>query len=232
MRLSVVVPAHNEEGNLVPLTDSILDMLRRHKLEGELVIVDDNSSDGTTKLTDSLAKKHRNVVALHRKANPGMGNALKDGTRKARGRYVAWVMGDRCDNLETIPKMVKKLDQGYDMVFGSRYIPGGTSGDLDKFKAFSSSGYTRLARLVFGIKVHDITNAFRAFRKELIDKIEIEAGDFAISPEFSIKAQLKGYKLGEVPTNYRNRVFGKTKFRMFQMGLRYLSLMKCRFRKY
>ena len=86
-------------------------------------------------------------------------------------------------------------------------------------------------RLIFGIKVHDITNAFRAFRKEVFDTVNIESGDFAISPEFAIKAHLAGFKLGEVPTTYTNRKAGKTNFKMLEMGLRYLSLTKYRFRR-
>jgi dolichol-phosphate mannosyltransferase len=231
MKLSAVIPAHNEEGNIEPLVNSILQMFGKHGLDAEIVIVDDNSSDRTAKLSDQLAKKRRDVSVIHRKGNPGMGNALMEGTKKAKGQFVVWVMGDRCDNLETIPKMVRKLEGGYDMVFGSRYMAGGSSGDLDRLKAFSSSGYTSVARLVFGFRVHDITNAFRAFRKSILNKIEIESADFAISPEFAIKAHMAGFKLGEVPTTYHNRVFGKTKFRMMQMGLRYFSLLKYRFLK-
>jgi glycosyltransferase involved in cell wall biosynthesis len=231
MKLTVVIPAHNEEGNIAPITDAVLQMFSRHGLDAELVIVDDNSTDRTKKISDSLARKHRNVSVIHRNESPGMGNALKAGTNKAHGKYVAWVMGDRCDNIETIPKMVRKLDSGYDMVFGSRYMAGGSSGDLDRFKALSSSGYTVIARLVFGFRVHDITNAFRAFRKSVFSEVEIESEDFAISPEFAIKAHLAGFRLGEVPTTYHNRVFGKTKFRMMQMGLRYFGLLRYRFSK-
>ena len=231
MRVSVIIPAHNEEANLRPLAEALLGLAERRRLDIEIILVDDNSTDTTPKIADSLAKKHHNIVALHRRKEPGMGNALKEGTRKAKGKYIVWLMGDRADNLETIPIMLRKLDTGYDMVFGSRYIAGGSSGDLNQLKALSSSGYSRLARLVFGFKVHDITNAFRAFRKVVFDKIKLEAGDFAISPEFAIKAHLNGYRLGEVPTTYHNRVFGKTKFRMLKMGLRYLSLLRHRFSK-
>ncbi len=228
MKTSIVIPAFNEESNLEPLVKDIQAMTKKHKLAHEIILVNDNSTDSTPKLINKLAKS-KNIHAVHRKGNNGMGNTLIEGTQKAKGDIIVWVMADRSDNLETIPKMVKKIGQGYDIVFGSRYIPGGSSGDLDKFKALSSSGYTRLARIVFGLKVNDITNAFRAFRKEVFNKIKLESGDFAISPEFAIKAHLKKYKLGEVPTTYANRVAGKTKFKMFKMGLKYLSLLKLKF---
>ena len=228
MKVTVVVPAHNEAGNIGPLAEGILDMFRAKALDAELVIVDDNSSDDTPGLCDSLAHRHSNVKVVHRIGDPGMGFALKSGTAKASGEFVVWVMGDRSDNLDTIPKMIRKLESGFDMVFGSRYIPGGSSGDLGGFKALSSSGYTRVARFVFGFDAHDITNAFRAFRKTVFEAVSLESGDFAISPEFAIKAHLAGYRLGEVPTTYHNRVAGRTKFRMLQMGIRYLGLLRYR----
>lgn len=228
-KISIIIPAHNEKDNLRPLMDSVEKLRKKQKWDCEIVIVNDNSSDNTGEIAAELSKKFKKIQVINRKGNRGMGNALKEGTKKAKGNIIVWIMGDRSDELSIIPKMVRMIEQGNDVVFGSRYVSGGSSGDLDKFKAFSSSGYTTLARIVFGIKVHDITNAFRAFRKEIFGELKIESGDFAISPEFAIKAHLKGYKLAEVPTTYSDRKAGHTKFKMFKMGARYLSLFKYRF---
>ncbi|MBS1266583.1 MAG: Glycosyltransferase AglD [Candidatus Woesearchaeota archaeon] len=229
MKVSLVVPAFNEESNLKPLVKDIQGMTKKHKLDYEIILVNDNSSDSTLEIIDKLAKAKR-VQAVHRiKGHNGMGNALIDGTKKAKGDIIVWVMADRSDNLETIPKMIKKIKQGNDMVFGSRYIPGGSSGDLDKTKALASSGYSRLAKFFFGLRVNDITNAFRAFKKSVFNKIKLDSGDFAISPEFAIKAHLRGFRLTEVPTTYSNRIAGKTKFKMMKMGLKYLSLLRFKF---
>ena len=95
-----------------------------------------------------------------------------------------------------------------------------------------SSGYTFIASLLFGFKVHDITNAFRAFKKEVFSSIKLESNEFEISPEFAIKAHLKSYKLGEVPAAYQKRKAGKTNFRMLKMGISYLKLFKYRFVKF
>lgn len=230
MELSIVIPAHNEEGNLELLINDLLKLRSDKNLDCEIVIVDDNSSDNTGKIADEFSKKFTDIMVIHRKkGNNGMGFALIEGTKKARGKNIIWVMGDRSDDLSTIPRIIDKINKGFDMVLGSRYMKGGSKGDLAIDKALLSSGYTFISRLIFGIPVHDITNAFRGFRKEIFNNIKPESGDFAISPEFSIKAHMKGYKLGEIPTRYFNRKIGRTKFKMLKMGLRYVGLFKYRF---
>jgi glycosyltransferase involved in cell wall biosynthesis len=149
---------------------------------------------------------------------------LKDGTAAATGEIIVWTMADLSDDTNVIPTFVKKIEQGADMVFGSRYVKGGTSGDLSRFKRFVSNGFTFASRLFLGIKVHDITNAFRAFRKDVFDKIRPSSGDFGISPEFALKAHISGYKLDEVPTSYATRKKGIPQFKMMKMAIRYFSI--------
>ena len=225
--ISIVVPAHNEEENLPSLIEDLIKLIDENKLNSEIVLVDDNSTDKTGNIIDSYASKFSNIKSIHRKTEErGMGFALIEGTKKANGEIIVWTMADRSDNLDTVPKLIKKINDGYDLVVASRYMEGGSRGDLSVDKAFFSSSYTKVTRLFFGIPIHDITNAFRAFRKKIFESIRLESGDFAISPEFAIKAQLKGFKLGEVPTTYYNRKLGRTKFKMFKMGIRYISLLK------
>ena len=224
MNASIVIPAHNEQENLPKLLDKLMNLKSALK-DSEIVVVDDNSNDKTGFIADSYSKKHRNIRVLHRKKGiNGMGAALKDGTKIARGRYVVWVMGDNSDDLSAIPRFIGRLKNGYDIVFGSRYMKGGSRGDLDMFKAMLSSGYTFIANLLFSLKVHDITNAFRGFKKNIMGKIILEEPGFSISPEFAIKAYLAGFKLGEVPTVYTNRVKGVSNFKLYKMTRSYLEL--------
>lgn len=232
MDTSIVIPAYNEQENLPKLLSDLFS-LKKSLGNFEIVIVDDSSSDKTGLIADSYAKRYKNIRVIHRKKGiNGMGAALKDGTKMAKGKYIVWVMGDSSDSLKTIPLFIEKLKKGYDMVFGSRYIKNGSSGDLEASKAILSSGYTFIASLLFGLKVHDITNAFRAFRKEVFNNIKLESNEFEISPEFAIKAHLKSYKLGEVPAAYQKRKAGKTNFRMLKMGVSYIKLLKYRFVKW
>lgn len=133
-------------------------------------------------------------------------------------------MGDLADDTATYLDLINKIKSGYDLVFGSRYMPGGSRGNLDLIKAFLSSWGTRLAQVLFAVSVHDITNAFRGFRKEVFDRLELNSTGFSISPEFAIKAHLAGFRLGEVPTVYTNRVEGVSSFKLFKMTRNYLQL--------
>jgi len=225
MEVSIVIPAHNEQDNLPLLLDNIL---KSSKLKSfETVVVDDNSSDRTRTIAEKYAKKYSNIKVLHRNmGRNGMGISLREGTSIAKGKFIVWLMGDNSDDISTIPKFIDKLKNGTDLVFGSRYIKGGSSSNLDAYKAMLSKNYTIITKILFGIKVNDITNAFRAFRKEVYDNITLESDDFAISPELAIKAHLKGYKLGEVPTIYKDRQSGKPKFKILEMGVSYLKLFK------
>jgi dolichol-phosphate mannosyltransferase len=222
-RYSVIIPAYNEEENIEPLVDDLLKTLRGY--DAEVVIVDDNSGDRTREISEKLGRENKNVQVIRRKTGPrGMGHTLMEGTQKASGEYVIWVMGDRSDRLETIKDMIGVAEYGADMVIASRYMKGGSRGELDADKAFFGSTYTAIARAIFGLPVHDITNAFRLIRKNVLKDVKTESGDFAISPELAIKAHMKGYKIREVPTTYYNRRAGQTKFKLFKMGARYVSL--------
>jgi dolichol-phosphate mannosyltransferase len=227
-KYSIVIPAHNEEDNIGPLVDDILAALGKDDLE--IILVDDNSLDKTAGICDSLCAKDPRITCIHRKRGKnGMGFALMEGTGKARGDYVFWLMADRSDEISSVRKMLGMLDSGYDMVIASRYMHGGSRGDLDIHKAMYGNTYTTLTRLIFGLRLHDITNAFRGFRRRILDDITLESGDFAISPEFAIKAHLKKRRLGEIPTTYHNRKAGRPKFQLLRMGVRYVGLFRLRF---
>ena len=103
-------------------------------------------------------------------------------------------------------------------------MEGGSSGDLDSLKAFLSSTFSILARGLFGIPVHDITNSFRAFRRDILAKINPVNGDFSIAPEMALKGHMMGYKLEEVPTTYATRKKGKPKMKVFKTSIKYFFL--------
>ena len=219
MKTSIVVPAHHEEKNIGLL---INDLLKLKNIWDELIIVHDNGIDDTGKIADEFSRRFNEITVIHRKKGVrGIGSALKEGTERASGDVVIWVMCDRSDDLNTIPRMIDKIEQGYDMVIGSRYMKGGSRGGLPAHKAVLGIVYSSLSRIKFGLKVRDVTNAFRGFKKTVFEDVDLESEDFSISPEFSIKAHLKGYKVGEVPTIYYRRRVGKPKFGLIDMGMKY-----------
>ncbi len=231
MKVSFVIPFHNEEKNVTSMLDQVCKyaLSQRKKWDFELIPINDRSDDRTAEVINAYAGKNKRVRPVHRpkdddaKGNT-MGKALLAGSEKAGGEVIVWTMGDRADDPETYGKIVEKIQSGFDLVFGSRYMLGGTWGSLDPTKAYLSSNGTVLAKLLFGIMVHDITNAFRGFRSDLLYRLRLDSPGFAISPEFAIKAHLAGYRLGEVPTVYYDRVEGVSNFKLWQMSVEYLTL--------
>lgn len=229
MKISFIIPLHNEEKNCILMLKRVCEYSEKTKMDYEIIPVDDRSTDKTAGLLREYSKKEPHVFPLFRKKDSEekgntMGKSLIEGTEKSKGEIIIWTMGDMADDVETYGEIIKKIKNGYDMVFGSRYMPGGSRGNLDPFKAFFSSWGTMLARFLFGIKVHDITNAFRGFKREVFQRIKLECPGFAISPEFAVKAHLAGFKLGEVPTVYTNRTEGVSSFKLFKMIRSYLFL--------
>lgn len=237
MKISFVVPLHNEEKNTLTVVQRIVDFAEKQKWDYELLAVDDRSDDQTPEILKKLSKKYKLLKPLYRRKSQAekgntMGSALREGTLNSKGDIIIWTMGDLADDVETYRKIVEKIEEGNDMVFGSRYMQGGSRGNLEPLKAFLSSWGTILSNILFGIKVHDITNAFRGFRREVFSKLRLESEGFSISPEFAIKAHLAGFKLGEVPTVYTNRKTGVSSFKLLKMIRSYMSIYLLIFFKY
>lgn len=229
MKISFIIPFHNEEKNISSMIEQVAEYATTQKWNFEIITVNDRSTDQTAEILNAKAKKYKFVKPMHRVNSDRvtgntMGIALLEGSLRATGDIIIWTMGDRSDDVNTYGAIVKKINEGYDLVFGSRYMHGGTWGSLDPTKAFLSSRGTMLARALFGIKVHDITNAFRGFRKKILEKIDLESSGFAISPELAIKAHLAGFKLSEVPTVYHTRVEGVSSFKLWNMSFAYLGV--------
>lgn len=228
MKVSFVIPFHNEEDNASPMLDRVLQFGKLQRWNFEIIPVNDRSTDATPQILNRYAKKYPNIHPVHRRGGTDLGNtigaALTEGTRAATGDIILWTMGDMSDDTQTYKDIVNKIKQGYDLVFGSRYMPGGSRGNLDAFKAFLSSNGTLLARILFGVPVHDITNAFRGFKRSVFTGLKLHCTSFDISPEFALRAHLKGYKLGEVPTVYTNRDRGVPKFKLWKMTKAYIAV--------
>jgi len=226
-KVSIVIPACDEEENLAVLLDRLLRFEKEHGIRFRKVIVNDGSRDRTGEIADAYASAEEGILALH---NPGerkgMGYALKWGTRTADTPVVVWLMGDLSDDLETILAICHEIERGKDVVVASRYMAMGSTGDLSRVKSFLSGTYSFVMTRLFGIPVHDINNAFRGFRREIFDRLHLVSDDFAISPEFIITAHRAGYRIGEVPTTYTNRRRGQNKFRMLHMIFRYSLLLR------
>ncbi len=222
MRFSIVIPAHNEEENigevLVKVEGSLVD------LDYELIVVNDHSVDKTWEIVKDMARRYQNIRLIENNLDKGFANAIRTGLKSIKTDVVIPVMGDLCDDLTSIKLMLAKIEEGYDIVCGSRYSKGGERLGGSKFKGFLSSAAGRSLHFLLGIPTNDIANAFKMYRKKVIDSVKIEARGFDISMEIPVKAYYMGFKITEVPTVWHERTKGKSTFRIFKLLPGYLKL--------
>jgi dolichol-phosphate mannosyltransferase len=221
MKLSVVVPAYNEEENIRDVISKIESALT---FPHELIVVNDHSADKTGQIARSISGQYKNIKVVENALNRGFANALKTGFCASSGEMVIPVMADLCDDLSTIKAMLDKSEQGYDIICGCRYMKGGARLGGSKIKGFFSSFVGGSLRCLLGIPTRDIANAFKMYRKTVLDKINIEAKSFEISMEITLKAFYSGFKIAELPTSWRERVKGKSSFKMFKLLPNYFRL--------
>lgn len=223
--ISIVIPALNEEDNLTYLLGEILRIGDREKWNYEIIVVDDNSSDSTGNILDSYAKRYSNIVVLHKSTKrKGIGLALRDGTKNARGGIIIWVMADRSDELKIIPSIIEKINEGYDMVIASRFNRKNITNYIFNLHFILSSIYSLMCKNFFKIPINDVSNAFRCFKKSIFKPLNLTSESFIISAEFSIKAQKYGFKLGEVRCKHYKRIVGKSKFNTLKETIKAVQL--------
>lgn len=206
MKLSIIIPAHNEQDNIVGVIDKIEWSL--NDIDYELLVVNDHSTDSTAELVGRLSREYNNIRLVENKLDKGFANALKTGFKSVNAEVVIPVMGDLCDDLSTIKIMLEKINQGYDVVCGARYVKGGARLGGSRLKGFLSSFVGSSLHYLLGVPTRDIANAFKMYRKKVIESIKIESKGFEISMEIPLKAHYLGFKITEVPTVWNERTKG------------------------
>lgn len=221
IKLSIVIPAHNEEENISEVIHKIEKVL---DFEHELIVVNDHSTDSTASIVTELCQNYSNIKLVDNLLDGGFANAIKTGFANVKTEAMVPIMGDLCDDLNTIKLMFEKTKAGYDVVCGSRYINGGSRLGGSKIKGFFSSFAGKSLHYLLGVPTHDIANAFKMYRKKVIDAIKIESRGFEISMEIPLKAYYLGFKITEVPTVWKERTKGKSSFKMFKLIPAYSKL--------
>ena len=220
MKISVVVPAHNEEENIAGAILSIESSLR---LPHELIVVDDHSQDRTAAIVSELLRDYPNLRLAANTGEKGFANAVRFGFAQARGEAVVPVMGDLCDDIATVEKMYARIEQGYDVVCGSRYIKGGARLGGSRIKGFFSGFVGWSLYYLLGIPSHDTANAFKMYRRNVLEAVESRAKGFEMSLELVLKAYYAGFRITEVPTVWREREKGTSSFNMLKLSRNYLK---------
>ncbi|HLF23034.1 MAG TPA: flippase-like domain-containing protein, partial [Burkholderiales bacterium] len=224
--MSVVVPAHNEEDNLPRVLDSLVPTLQADAATAdyEIVVVNDNSRDKTGEIADRYARENVRIRIVHRTETPGFGNAVRAGLLAAAGDAVVPFMGDLSDDPADIPRMRRRLDEGFDVVYGSRFVSGGDTEGYPRGKMFANRAFNNVVRLLFGIKFRDFSNAFKMYRREVIDAIgpaTLESNHFDLTVELPLRAHILGFRATEIPVVWHGRDKGEAKFNVRRMGWRY-----------
>jgi len=221
LKLSIVIPAHNEANNIEETIRGIESVLT---VDYCIVVVDDHSTDKTQEAIKRISGEFSNVFLVENKNNPGFANALRAGFSAVRTELMVPVMADLCDEPDTINKMYQKIQEGFDVVCGSRYMKGGEKIGGPFLKTCFSRFVGITLHWFISLPTVDAANSFKMYKKKVIDDIAIKADGFDISAEMCLKAFYKGYKIAEVPTTWRDRKEGESKFNILKMAPGYFRL--------
>jgi dolichol-phosphate mannosyltransferase len=223
--LSVVIPARDEEGCIASTVEHLYLELERHNVPHEIIVVDDGSTDATWSMLQSLKTQIPTLRALQNPASHGFGRAVSCGFDHVAGDAVVVMMADQSDDCRDVLRYWNKLNEGYECVFGSRFMRGGGVTGYPKIKLLLNRLANHFIRVLFRISLNDTTNAFKAYRKEVIDGCRpFIAPHFNMTIEIPLKAIVRGYSWVTIPITWRGRRTGTPKLKIKEMGSRYLFI--------
>ncbi|HEX2097411.1 MAG TPA: polyprenol monophosphomannose synthase [Solirubrobacterales bacterium] len=209
----LVLPTYNEAENVEPFVAAVLAKLPP---SARVLIVDDNSPDGTGRIADRLAAERESVSVLHRPRKEGLGPAYIAGFRRALAEGAGYVLEMDSDFSHEPAYLPRLLDAAarVDLVIGSRYVEGGGVGDWGPLRRTISRGGSAYARTVLGVEVRDLTGGFKCFRREVLEAIDLDAvrsRGYAFQVELTYRAIQRGFTVAEVPIVFRDRRVGASK---------------------
>ncbi len=223
--LSVVIPARDEEGCIASTVEHLHVELRLHGIPHEIVVVDDGSRDRTWAILNDLKASVPALVPVQNGPLHGFGRAVTTGLNAFTGDAVVVMMADESDDCRDVVRYWDKLNEGYDCVFGSRFARGGGVIDYPRVKLFLNRLANTFLRVLFRIKLNDTTNAFKAYRRSVIDGIRpLISPHFNLTVEMPLKAIVRGFTWTTMPITWRNRRSGEAKLKIKEMGSRYLFI--------
>jgi dolichol-phosphate mannosyltransferase len=226
MKLSVVIPAHNEDGCIGGTVERLFQTLNAAEIPHEILIVNDHSTDATLAMLEVIARRIPTLRWVNNNNAAGFGYAVRTGLEQFAGDAVCVVMADASDDPNDVVKYYKRLVEGYECVFGSRFMRESQVVDYPRHKLLLNRIANSFIKALFGFRYNDTTNAFKCYRREVIEGLEpILAYHFNITVELPLKAIIRGYSYSVVPTNWYNRTTGVSKLKIKEMGSRYLFIV-------
>jgi dolichol-phosphate mannosyltransferase len=226
LRLSVVIPAHDEVGSIGDTVRTLADTLTGARIPHEILVVDDSSADGTAGVVNEVSMRNPSVRCIQSHLPPGFGNAVRAGLDHYTGDAVAIFMADRSDSPADLVHYHQVLAEGYDCAFGSRFVKGGGTRGYPLPKLIVNRIVNLAIRTMFRHGYNDTTNAFKAYRREVIDNIHpLLSKHFNLTVEMPLKAITRGHTFQVVPISWTNRQQGVSKLRLKEMGSRYMFIV-------
>jgi dolichol-phosphate mannosyltransferase len=226
LKLSVVIPAHNEEGSIAETVASLVDALRGEKIDYEILVVDDSSTDRTRELVEGLTEADPRVGYMRSHYPRGFGFTVRAGLDRFTGDAVAIVMADGSDDPADLVRYYRLLEEGYDCAFGSRFVRGAQVYDYPRLKLLLNRIANFGVRVLFRHGYNDTTNAFKAYKREVIDTVQpLLSNHFNLTVELPLKAIVRGHSYAVVPISWRNRTSGTSKLKIQEMGSRYAFIV-------
>jgi len=221
LQVTVIVPTYNEKENIEALVTQLLAL----PVSLRVIVVDDNSPDGTGAIADRLAaESDGRVGVIHRAGKLGLGTAYIAGFKRALAEGVDLVYtmdADFSHDPRYVPAMVDKINQGYDLVIGSRYVRGGGASGCTFNRKLLSWGANAFARTMLGLHAHDTTAGFRCYRRQVLERMDldgIKASGYSFLIEMLYQVQRRGWRVGEVPIVFENRRLGASKVSKSEIG--------------
>ncbi|MEI8375180.1 MAG: glycosyltransferase family 2 protein [Planctomycetota bacterium] len=224
MKLSIVIPAFNEEKNIGKTLEELQRVVRDvHHIPYEIIVVNDNSQDDTEAVVRKAMTKDPAIHLVTRKPPGGFGRAVRAGLDHVQGDVVVICMADLSDDPEDVVVYYRKILEGYDCVYGSRFIKGSSTENYPLVKLIVNRIVNRCIQFLFQTRFNDLTNAFKAYRTAVIrDCGPYRASHFNITLEMSLSALIRRYEIVQVPIRWYGRTWGTSKLKLREMGRKYL----------
>ncbi len=218
MNIVIIIPTYNERENIIQLIPIIYKIFRKTDANWSILIVDDNSPDGTWQIVEELQQKYQSLYLLRRSEKKGLGSAYRAGFKYALETMNIDVIfemdADLSHNPQLLPSFLEMIDRGYDVVVGSRYIKGGGTINWPMTRRIISLGANMIANILLGLHMKDVTSGYRCYRKWVIEKINISSitsEGYAFQEEMLYRAKKVNARLGETPILFTDRRVGQSK---------------------
>jgi dolichol-phosphate mannosyltransferase len=226
VKLSVVIPAQNEEASVGVTVEGIVAEMEREQIDYEVVVVDDSSEDRTGKIVEEIGVANPRVRCHRSPYERGFGMAIRAGLEVFEGDAVAIAMADASDDPRDLVRYHGLLEDGWDCAFGSRFMPGSQVHDYPRLKLTINRLANWFIRILFRHRYNDTTNAFKAYRREVIETVQpLLSKHFNLTVEIPLKAIVRGHSYAVIPISWTNRTSGVPKLAMREMGSRYLFIV-------